>query len=76
MKSLPYCYTLNISFLFKLSFFSNKKGFIEATGKNSFFSIGKKNQWKEKLTKNQIGKIEKKFAKTMKKFNYKLAVEF
>ncbi len=53
-----------------------EKGFIEATGKNIFFSIGKKNQWEKQLTKIQIRKIEKKFAKTMKKFNYKLAVEF
>mgnify|MGYP001329183682 CR=1 FL=1 len=53
-----------------------RRGFIEATGKNSFFSVGEKDQWRKKLTKKQLEKIEKKFGKIMKKFNYKLAVEF
>ena len=35
----------------------------------------KKNQWKNKLTKGQIKKIEKNLGKVMKLFNYKLSVE-
>ena len=50
-------------------------GFIESSGDNDFFSEGKKNQWKNKLKKEQIKKIERKFGKTMKFFNYKLNVE-
>ena len=52
-----------------------KGGFFESTGNSNFFSVGKKNQWKNKLNNEQIMKIEKKFKKVMKKFNYKLAVE-
>ena len=50
-----------------------EKGFAEATGYNNFFSVGKKNQWKEKLDKKQINKIEENFNTVMKKFNYKLS---
>ena len=46
-----------------------------STGDNNFFSVGKKNQWKSKLKKEQLKKIERKFGKTMKFFNYKLNVE-
>ena len=52
-----------------------KEGFFESTGNSNFFSVGKKNQWKDKLNKEQIIKIESKFRLVMKKFNYKLAVE-
>ena len=47
-------------------------GFTEAPKGKSFFSVGKKNQWKTKLNKEQVAKIEYKFRKTMEKFNYKI----
>jgi len=47
-------------------------GFKESNKKINFFSVGEKNQWKNKLTKEQIFKIEEKFNGVMKKFNYKL----
>ncbi len=50
------------------------KGFKESVGKQ-FFSVGKKNQWKHKLDKKNIIKLENKFGITMKKFNYELGVE-
>ncbi len=53
-----------------------EKGFSESTGKNKFFSVGKKDQWKEKLSKDQVLKLENKFGSVMKKYNYKLSVEF
>ncbi len=49
-----------------------EKGFVEATENNRFFSVGKKNQWIEKLNKKQITQIENKFGKVMKMFNYEL----
>ena len=51
-------------------------GFIESSEHNNFFSVGKKDQWKEMLNKDQIKKIEQKLGKLMKKYNYKLSVEF
>ncbi|MDA9748684.1 sulfotransferase domain-containing protein [Pelagibacteraceae bacterium] len=48
-------------------FFGNKK--------HDFFSVGKKDQWKEVLSTKQIEKIENKFKYIMRKFGYKLAVE-
>tara|TARA_B100002051_G_C16731915_1_gene638811 strand:- start:320 stop:1210 length:891 start_codon:yes stop_codon:yes gene_type:complete len=51
--------------------YEEKKGFNEASEHNNFFSVGKKNQWKKKLNQSQIIKIEDKFIKTMRKFNYK-----
>ncbi len=53
-----------------------QKGFLEATNNNSFFSVGKKDQWKSILDKNQVKKIENKFGKLMKKFGYEIDVEF
>ena len=50
-------------------------GFIESAN-NNFFSVGKKNQWKEILNQEQVEKIENKFSMVMKKFDYKLAIEF
>lgn len=47
-------------------------GFEEAPKNKYFFSIGKKDQWKIKLNKEQVVKIEHKFRKTMKNFNYKI----
>ena len=48
-----------------------KDGFVEAQQVGPFFRSGTKNQWKNKLNKIQIQKIEGKFKKTMDKFNYK-----
>ncbi len=47
-----------------------EKGFEESTKHNSFFSVGKKNQWKSILNNEQTEKIERKFSKVMKNFNY------
>ena len=47
-----------------------QKGFKESTSHNSFFSTGKKNQWKSILNNEQTKKIEKKFSKVMRGFNY------
>ena len=52
-----------------------EKGFIESNSENDFFSVGKKNQWKEKLDKTQVKILEDKFSEVMKKFNYKLSIE-
>ena len=46
-----------------------KQGFSERVG-GSFFNKGESDQWKKILTKEQTKKIENKFYKTMKKFNY------
>jgi len=46
-----------------------KNGFEEAV-KGKFFNKGINNQWKDKLTINQIKKINDKFIVTMKKYNY------
>ena len=51
------------------------KGFRESVNKQ-FFSVGKKNQWKNKLNEFQLKQMEEKFDKVMKIFNYKLGVEF
>ena len=48
-----------------------KDGFVEAQQVGPFFRSGTKNQWKNKLNKIQIQKIEGEFKKTMDKFNYK-----
>ena len=48
-----------------------KDGFVEAQAGRQFFKSGTKNQWKNKLNKEQIIKIEDKFEKIMNKFNYK-----
>ncbi len=47
-----------------------KYGFSEAVNK-SFFNKGVTNQWKNKLTKEQITLVEKKFHPLMKKLGYK-----
>ena len=49
-----------------------KKGFIESNKNSNFFSVGKKNEWKKILNKEQIIKLENKFSEVMKKFNYEL----
>ena len=56
----------------KFQEYEDKKGFIEATNKNRFFSVGKKDQWKKVLNKTQILKLEERFKNIMKKFNYKI----
>ena len=49
-----------------------RSGFIEAAenAKNNFFNIGKKDQWQEKLSKEQAYLIEKNFFSSLKKNNY------
>ncbi len=53
-----------------------EKGFLEATKNSSFFSVGKKDQWKKKLDDKLVKKIENKFGKLMKKYGYEIDVEF
>ena len=52
-------------------------GFNESSdkNKNAFFSVGKKNQWKNILNKNQIKTINNNssFRKIMNKFNYEIS---
>ena len=48
----------------------DKEGFKEAKEWTKFFSVGKKNQWKDKLSLNQIKKIEKSFKDVMINFKY------
>ena len=55
--------------------FEETDNFKERTKYGKFFSIGKKDQWKNQMNLNQINKVEKRFEKTMKMFNYKLSVE-
>ena len=54
----------------KLKEKEEQKGFEESTGYNSFFSVGKKDQWQSILNNDQTKKIEIKFSKVMKDFNY------
>ncbi len=54
----------------KLKKEEEEKGFVEATKYSKFFSVGKKDQWKDKLNNSQIKLLEKKFKSIMKKFNY------
>lgn len=58
--------TSDFSFLRKVE---EKDGFNERVG-GMFFNKGTSNQWKEKLTNDQIIKIKNKFFVSMKKFNY------
>ncbi len=60
----------------KLKKEEDEKGFIEATKNQKFFSVGEKNQWIEKLDDKQVNELELNFGKVMKKFKYKLKVEF
>ena len=55
----------------KLKKKETKDGFVEAQIGRQFFKSGSKKQWKNKLSKEQILKIEQKFKKIMHKFNYK-----
>ena len=52
----------------------NENGFIESVG-NQFFSVGRKDQWKKKLSKKQIFLLESKFDKVMSNYGYQLGVE-
>jgi len=54
----------------KLKEKEEKKGFEESTGYNSFFSVRKKDHWPSILNNDQTKKIEIKFSKVMKDFNY------
>ena len=56
----------------KLKREEKEKGFIESAN-DDFFSIGKKEQWKDILKNYQIKKIEKNFSTVMEKFNYELS---
>ena len=49
-----------------------KYGFAEAPGGNKFFSVGKSEQWLNKLSTNQVKKIENAFKETMDLYNYKI----
>jgi len=60
----------------KLKQEEKSKGFFESSGNSNFFSVGEKNQWINKLEKKQIEKLENKLGHIMKRFNYKLNVEF
>ncbi len=55
--------------------YEENKGFAEASVNSKFFSVGQKDQWRKKLSINQIKTIENKFKKTMKSLKYKLSVE-
>ena len=48
----------------------NKSGFSESLPWSKFFRKGKKNQWKDILTKNQVKMIEQKCKKNLQRFNY------
>ena len=48
----------------------NENGFIEKSEHTSFFRKGEKNQWKNKLTKNQLDLIQKCFEKEMIQLKY------
>ncbi len=50
------------------------KGFSESDVKQ-FFSVGKKEQWKDKLSNDQIIRLEKKFNHTMNLLKYELNIE-
>ena len=50
----------------------DEKGFDEAIGEEKFFSVGKKDQWKDLLTGKQIDEIQNKFGDVMKKFGYEI----
>ena len=50
----------------------NTIGFDEAVTNNSFFNKGTKNQWMDKLSNEQILRIEKPYYHLLKKLNYKI----
>ena len=64
---------LNSTSFDKLRKEEEEKGFPEATENNKFFSVGKKDQWKDKLNNLQIMRLEKKFKEVMIKFEYDLS---
>ncbi len=47
-----------------------EKGFLEATEFSEFFSVGKKEQWINKLNSKQLKLIKSKFKKQMDQLNY------
>tara|TARA_B100000686_G_C16772358_1_gene966048 strand:- start:1513 stop:2397 length:885 start_codon:yes stop_codon:yes gene_type:complete len=54
----------------KIEKLENKIGFNENLKLEKFFRIGKKDQWKNKLSEKQLNSILNKFKKTMKKLQY------
>ena len=50
----------------------NTIGFNEAVTDNSFFNKGTKDQWVNKLSNEQILRIEKNYYHLLKKLNYKI----
>ncbi len=54
----------------KMRNLENKIGFKESVQNKSFFQVGKKLQWKEKLQLSQIKLIEKHFKKEMNNLDY------
>ena len=53
-----------------LSELENKIGFKEKKGKENFFRKGEIDEWKKKLSSENIKKIETKFFKEMKELGY------
>ena len=64
---------INTTSFNKMQAMENTHGFIEANDWSRFFHKGTKNQWKDKLSKEQTSKIENKFKKQMIKFNYEIS---
>ena len=50
----------------------NTIGFDEAVANNSFFNKGTKDQWMDKLSNEQILRIEKTYYYLLKELNYKI----
>ena len=59
----------------RMQYEEKNKGFIESNV-DQFFSVGKKDQWKNILNKDQILTIEKRFESTMNELKYQLSIEF
>ena len=59
----------------KMQYEEKNKGFKESNV-DQFFSVGKKDQWKNILNKDQILTIEKRFETTMNELKYQLSIEF
>ena len=59
--------TTSLSYMQNLE---SKLGFVEAKPWSNFFRKGKKNQWKDILTSDQVKIIEHKCKKNLQKFNY------
>jgi len=62
--------TINVCNFKNLSELEKKEGFEEKVGNVNFFRKGETEEWKNKLPKNLIKKIEETFKKEMKDLNY------